>query len=66
MSIGQEITAQQEAEAAQREATQQAAGWVNERQLRGKQDVRALTDKRQWRDERASMDKARLAGGRQR
>ncbi len=60
---GREMTAQQEAEAAQQEAMQQSAGGASERQSRGKQEAGALADKRLWPDERASMDDARLASG---
>ncbi len=57
MSSRQEMAAQQEVEAVPQEAMQQPADGANKRQARGG------ADKRQWHDKRASMDKARLAGG---
>jgi hypothetical protein len=56
------MAAQQEVEAVQQEAMQQPAGGANERQTRCKREAEALADKRQWHDERASVDNARLAG----
>jgi hypothetical protein len=59
------MAAQQEAEGAHQEEMQQAAGEVNKRRLRGKQEAGALSDMRRRRDKRAIMNNARLASGRQ-
>ena len=59
------MVAQREAEVAQQEGMQQPAGGVNESRLRGEQEARVLTDMRQRRDKRASIEDVRLAGGRQ-